>query len=98
MQPAGNRHVYVFNGTGLRRRRGGAEVRVAGLRVSEYHGSFTADLPTRCRALRLSQTETLFDGSERTGLQRRRDNREAEAGVTALELRDGLDPAEIQDT
>jgi hypothetical protein len=45
MQPPRNSHSYAFDGAGLRCRGGGTEVRIAGLRVSEYHASFTADLP-----------------------------------------------------
>src|SRR5262245_8900419 len=59
MQSSANGHSYAIDCARLWHRGGGTEVRVAGPGVSEYHGSFTADLPMRCQALRLSQPETL---------------------------------------
>ena len=70
MQPARNGHGYAIDRARSRRIRSSAEVRVAGFVVSEYHDPFTADLPERCQALRLSPMETSVDGRERTRLQR----------------------------
>jgi hypothetical protein len=70
MQPAGNGHGYAIDRARSRRVRSSAEVRIAALVVSEYHDPFTADLPERCQALRLSPMETPVDGRERARLQR----------------------------